>query len=487
MQVLHIPAYYDEDTVEPGATPYQPEADEDEGLLVAAEGTEGNPTSEKDRGVDVQKEVPSATHDPADSLAPVAAESSKRLGIHYFADEDHYSQADLDRWLPVLQNLGINWIVLPAPLDRAIPQEFVDGLVAAEIQPIVHFNIPPGGDHKVEDLAPLFRAYASWGVRYVVLFDRPNLRAKWPGMAWTQRDLVDRFLASYVPLAHAALEAGLTPVFPALEPGGDYWDTAFLRSALESLAASGEGLLLESLALGAYAWTGDRPLTWGAGGPENWPATLPYYTPEGSQDQRGFRIFDWYNAISRSVLGHELLILILGAGVKRESGSPMDASLGNSSIKIAETLLLPAGADANEVPANVITCNFWLLSAPAESVMATAAWFEPSGETTEVGREWMDWLSVNSNSKTRGSKAAAGQVAHPIDHYLLLPTEGELPVEALQAFLKETNANVGTSQAEAAHAARVTLAGGMESFADALIRSLMQAGCTLDHLPLKSA
>ena len=489
MQVLHIPAYYDEDMVEPGMIPAQPEADEDDGQLQAADQPGAPPSLDQKLVVAIQKEEDlAAGHDTAGNVMASGAEPSKRLGLHYFADQDHYSQADLERWLPVLSSLGINWIVLPAPLDRAIPQEFIDALVAAEIQPVVHLAIPLASEHKVEDLAPLFRAYASWGVRHVVLFDRPNLRAQWPGMAWTQRDLVDRFLASFAPLARAALEAGLIPVFPALEPGGDYWDTAFLRSALEGLVAGGEGLLLESLALGAYAWTGDRSMTWGAGGPENWPATMPYYTPDGSEDQRGFRIFDWYNAISRAVLGHELPILILGAGVQRESDKKLDAAAGTRAIKIAESVLRRPDPDANNsVPANVLACNFWLLSADADSPMSSSAWFEPSGRSTKVGHEWIDWRTGNSDEKTSASKGTApdGAARHGRDRYLLLPGETELPLEAIRAFLLEHDANVGTSQAEAAQAARVTLAGGMESFADDLIRSLIQAGCTLDHLPLK--
>ena len=66
----------------------------------------------------------------------------------------------------------------------------------------------------------------------MVLFDRPNLRANWPAAAWAQSNLVERFLDVFQPLALAAVQAGLIPVFPPLEPGGDYWDTAFLRSCL---------------------------------------------------------------------------------------------------------------------------------------------------------------------------------------------------------------------------------------------------------------
>lgn len=232
-------------------------------------------------------------------------------------------------------------------------------------------------------------------------------------------------------------------------------------------------------------------MTWGAGGPESWPATLPYYTPDGSQDQRGFRIFDWYNAISRAVLSVELPILILAAGVQRESGKKLDAAVGTRAVKMAETFLRQADPAANNAaPSNVLACNFWLLSAIPESPMANSAWFEVNGNPTKVGREWMEWRNGSTVSKAVASEGlpprSENQLGQMIDHYLLLPAETELPFEAIYRFLQENNADVGTSHAEAAQAARVTLAGGIESFADNLIRSLIQAGCTLGHLPLKA-
>ena len=496
MQALHIPAYYDPDLAETQDSSAQTFPEKEDMPEVRDEQASIGETSLQPLVVELPKEEDPADEDaPADSLAPIQAEQSKRLGIHYFADQEHYSQADLDLWLPVLKELGVNWIVLQAPVDRAVPQEFVEGLAAAELQPILHLNAPLAGEQRMEDFAAMFRAYASWGGRHIILFDRPNLRAQWPGQAWTQRDLVDRFLAKYVPLAHAALEAGLTPVFPALEPGGDYWDTAFLRSALESLVAKGEGLLLESMALGAYAWTEDRPMTWGAGGPESWPATMPYFTPEGSQDQRGFRIFDWYNAIARTVLGNELPILILAAGVQRENTKQLDANVGTRAVKMAETLLRPAGADKNNtVPANVLACNFWLLSADPQSMLANTAWFALNGKATKVGREWQDWHQGAPKAKSvKPTGEVAAEAASPLDapqalsHYLLLPNGVEYPVDAIRDFLQATNATVGTSTVEAARAARVTLAGGMEAFADDLIRKLIQAGCTLNFLALDAA
>ena len=50
------------------------------------------------------------------------------------------------------------------------------------------------------------------------LFDRPNLLKNWSPSDWAQRNLVERFLDIFIPIAQRALNAGLIPVFPPLEP-----------------------------------------------------------------------------------------------------------------------------------------------------------------------------------------------------------------------------------------------------------------------------
>jgi hypothetical protein len=432
----------------------------------------------------------------AETNEPIAVSVNKRLGIHYFPDEDHYSSADLQQWLPVLKSIGVNWITLQAPEDRAIPQPFIDALVDSGIQPVVAFNLALSEAHPVEDFNPIFKAYANWGVRYAVLFDRPNLRSQWPATGWTQKGLVDRFLDQFVPLAHAAFEAGLKPVFPALEPGGDYWDTAFLRGALETLTTRGETMLLENMVIGAYAWTEDRSMTYGAGGPEAWPATMPYHTPDNSEDQRGFRIFDWYNAISRAVLGKELPVIVVAAGVQRESGKPLDAFAGVRATKMAETLMREPDPDKNNaVPENVLACNFWLLSALPDSPEVHSAWFKHNGNPTKAGDAWMLWrnggeikksapITDTNDAPVARKSYVVSDGSHAIRHYLLLPAGAEWPMDAVRAFMEANQATIGTSEQEAAQAGRVTLTGGLAAFSDDLLRNLIQSGCTVDHLQL---
>ncbi len=71
---------------------------------------------------------------------------------------------------------------------------------------------------------------------------------------------------------------------------------------------------MDNLILSAYAPINEKGLNWGAGGPERWPGASPYMKSDNNEDQKGFHIFDWYSAISKSVTGTELPILLMGVG-----------------------------------------------------------------------------------------------------------------------------------------------------------------------------
>jgi len=423
--------------------------------------------------------------------------SRGRFGVHYFPNTAHYQSADLLTWLPKMQAMGAHWVVLHATAERAIPEDFIRSLVQAGIEPVLHFQLALDGAADADALQGLFEAYAKWGVRYAVLFDKPNLRSQWPATGWTQRGLVPRFLELFTPLANAAIEAGLTPVFPPLEPGGDYWDTAFVRGALEALDQRGEEVLLANLALGAYAWVGDRGLNWGEGGPERWPATLPYSTPENSQDQRGFRIFDWYNAVSLAAIGRTLPIILVATG-----SQPHGQADQAITQQLIETL---KGAD---LPGNVVAAGLWLLAADADSPAAGQAWFDLDGMPNAVADAALepgrlaahsfptleaeaayepDAFVPHSEAVSHAMPAAKFAASVPgtprsIRHYLLLP-EATWPLQEAAAFIAQHQPTIGFSLAEAMLAQRVTLAGGLQAFSDATLRELIQAGCQVENLP----
>jgi hypothetical protein len=323
-----------------------------------------------------------------------------RLGFHYYPDTFHYRMHDLDSWLPELNRLGASWITLLAPVERAIPEFFLNGLLAANIQPVLHIQLPIHQPLYNESFRLLFSNYARWGVRYVALFDRPNLRTTWRSSSWAQTDLVERFLDYYIPLAGVAMQEGLIPVFSPLEPGGDYWDLAFLKTALQAIQRRGHERLLDVLALGAYAWTGKHPIDWGAGGPERWPEPHPYLTSPECQNHLGFRIFDWYLAISQEELGKRLPIILLRAGSLPEDHAQTEGAIvegiNHAQTNLALACLLSETGDltgGEPVPPEVLACNFWLLAANEPSAYASQAWFQPGHKNMPVVEVFHQWIS----------------------------------------------------------------------------------------------
>jgi len=447
---------------------------------------------------------------------------SSRLGFHYYPDTVHYRESDLHTWLPELKALRASWLVLQSSNDRAIPENFIQGLIKAEIEPIVQFNLPLTESGHEGDLEPIFAAYARWGIRTVILFDRPNSRMAWPPSGWIQHGLVERFLDRWIPQAALAQQHGLVPLFPALEPCGSYWDTTFLRASLEVLERRNQKSLLENLVLSAYAWSSGRALNWGAGGPERWPEARPYYTPEGQQDQCGFRIFDWYQSVSRAFLGAACPIFLLGAGIANDPlqiASEIVSSEEHAATNMAiarllagETVVSP-GATAEPlqpVPEEVIAANFWLLTASQNSPFYRQAWYQEDGRQLPVVQQMKEWNRLRQAASTpttapeepapseppvevspktapvQSQPAVQPSAFRPIRHYLLLPAYewgiSDWHLEVIRPFVKKYRPTVGFSLAEAVLSNRVTVVGNQQTFSDETLDRLQKAGCLVDRI-----
>lgn len=426
--------------------------------------------------------------------------NNNRLGFHYFPNSNHFRESDLRLWLPRLRSLGVTWLTLVAPSNRAIPELFLNGLHSEGIESILHFPFSLDSAPKAQDLQSLFSAYSRWGVHYVIFFDRPNSRVAWPTTAWTQNDLVERFLDRFLPLADVAAEVGLNAVFPPLTPGGDYWDTSFLRTALKSIERRGNYRLLENLVLSAYAHAGDRPLDWGCGGPERWPAARPYFTPPGSQDQRGFCISDWYIATAQAVTGQASPLLLFGLG---NHPSNWDSSQRDENTRTQRILTMAqalAFQDKSEgprktssesielLPPQVLCGNFWLLASDSKSQHRSETWFQPNGDQLPIVRSFrqfvidLERVSAISDQKTSRSN----HHPHPISHYLLLPSfdwgVSDWHLTVARPFIKKYLPTVGFSQAEAAWASRITVIGSAQDFPEAVLDTLRAAGCQVEQI-----
>ena len=412
------------------------------------------------------------------NTSPLAARAVRKggYGFHYFPDEQHYRIADLERWLPELQALGAAWLTLRASAERAVPEAFINALVQAGIEPIIH--IPHSGvePFDLEDLASLAAAYRNWGVNYVVLYDQPNQREQWPAGTFDQLHLIERFLTCWLPAVKVLRACGLAAVFPPLRQGGTFWDLSFLRTSIETLTAWGETELMHAMILGAYAFAGPHPADWGRGGQTAWPAAQPYCTPPGSEDQLGFRAFEWYAEVTAECLGQPLPTLVLAGGARlgeldTKTGQPLDIAWHttcNANIAHAMT--------NRHLPDYLLNMNFWLLAAEGQPA-AAAAWFPAGSQPLPVCQQ----LSTPVASATLASNARKPGAAKRLPHYVLLPTLEHGPSEwhwrAAGGFVRDQHAACGYSAEDAAAALQVTVVGSEQEISRQVETGLRGIGC----------
>ncbi|PKN99922.1 MAG: hypothetical protein CVU42_06115 [Chloroflexi bacterium HGW-Chloroflexi-4] len=418
---------------------------------------------------------------------------SNRLGLHYFQDTLHYSAQDLSVWLPELTRLNAAWVVLLSDSNRAIPENFITGLVEAGIQPIVHFKLQLPNAPSSSDLKPILSAYARWGVKHVVFFDKPNDSSSWSASGWSHQDLVERFIDRFLPLALEAQRNGLTPVFPPLMPGGSYWDTSFFKTSLQSLARRGQQHLLNTMAAGVYAYTYGHELSWGMGGPDKWIHSRPYLTPIGSEDQRGFNSYEWMGSLAASAGIKNMPFIQFGAGIK-QPGSYYSPEVHAEMVEAMLSLI----NDVEELEAAhaIMACNFWLLAADPDSEEYSPSWVKAEGTVLPVVRVLAPATQKTNtpvrlpiqpdiqDSKTEETSAQAS--GFPIEHYLLLPVYewglADWHLDVTRPFVRKYKPTVGFSLAEAALARKVTIIGGEKDFSSEEINKLRDLGCLVDQI-----
>ena len=397
----------------------------------------------------------------------------EKVGFHYRLDSDHYSEKDLNLWLPRIKALGASWVVLPAPACRAIPEHFITTLKGEKIEPVLHFQFNSEKLPAVEEMMLLFETYHKWGVKYAILFDRPNMQEGWGSESWAQSDLTERFLDGFLPLAEAAVMVGLVPVFPPLEPGGDYWDTIFLRGSLDGIKRRASAPLLDRLILSANAPLNERPLSWGGGGPESWPEAQPYSTPENSEDQRGFRIAEWYLTLSEAILEKKLPLLLLGVRGPAPEGQDLNQLLLDGAKLISRQEV--DGLDP--LPEQVIGGAFWVLTAEESCCAGEHSWYQVDGTPKPI---------VNHFLKGEAKTVEKSPQRSRFSHYLLLPTFewgiADWHLNVTRGFIKRHQPTIGFSLDEAEQADQVTVLGGEEHFSEDDLSQLRNQGCLVRRI-----
>jgi hypothetical protein len=401
-----------------------------------------------------------------------------RLGFHYYPDDQHFRQVDLETWLPALRDLGARWLTLKTTPARAVPESFLVGLQREGVEPIVHICTPlrriPDGE-----VTPLLASYAAWGLRYVVVFDRPNVKGQWEPAEWSRTGLVERFLDVMLPILQAQNELGLRPVLPPLEPGGDYWDTAFLSAALQGIAGRAAPSILNDLVLAIYAWSYGRPPAWGAGGPAAWPESRPYLTPEGSQDQRGFRSFEWYAAAAEQAGMPGLPMLMVAGGAlagSRRLAVGADRHIEDN-VSIARAF---AGGD---VPEYVLNCGFYPLATSAGHPDEDSAWLEAPDRPRPVAQALRRLLTADACQSPK-TKAR-------LRHYVLLdlaPADlADLRWSTIASVAGDPHPVVGLCAQEASLAEQVTVLGDQGTVTTDAMQRLEKAGCRVRRIAAHTA
>jgi hypothetical protein len=311
-----------------------------------------------------------------------------RFGFYYFPDYLHYAGKDIHCWLPVLKEINAQWLVIPSPANRAIPEDFIRELSASGINLVVDFNFPLSAEIEWHDLELLISSYGKWGAKYSILNQHPNQQMSWDKSQWGNPDLINSVVSQFIQFGRICLENGIRPIFPLLTPGGDYWDLAFLKIALSQLKNDAPMVVKNNFILSAAAWDWGKPLDWGTGGKESWPNVKPYKLPKESQNQLGFRTYEWYLPIAREVFGKTIPTLLLQAGVANNPRDP-ESKIQSTEINnlLAINRLLKGENVYDEldeshlflpISSDVIGCCFYLLSSDSPNPLP-CQWYTSEG------------------------------------------------------------------------------------------------------------
>lgn len=394
-------------------------------------------------------------------------------GIGFRLPADQYERLGADDWLPMLRAAGASWAILPCHHPRSVPAALLMDLASRDVETVVQVIVNPIAPIESNLLRNLLSRYRDCGVRYVSFYDRPNCICQWTLAEWRKPQLLQRFVDMFLPCVEKASELGLFPVFSPLEPGSDYWDTAFLAGALQEMKERGKTPFFDRLAIGIYNYAYNRPLTWGKGGRAQWKESLPYHTPPGSEDHRGFYIFQWYEEVLRDKVGYALPLISLGGGAgvggwEDASFSPLEGKMAGQRNQEAVHLLVEG-----ELPDSLFNIAF-----PLEAVMEDGA-----VATIKALRELPRHPRYSSWNKPE--VALKSSVPKPIYHYLLLPAE-EGARAWPESYVRRFHPTCGFSLEEAMQAEFVTIVGDTLAISPQTERKIRAAGCKVERVAGKN-
>ena len=415
------------------------------------------------------------------------------IGFHYYSDSFHFDRPALRWWLPELKQMGASWITLVSDFDAAIPEFFIRELIASEIEPIIRIAGPVRPLDQ-GSLYALLRAYASWGVHYVHVYNEPNLASEWSLEDWIKPNLVERFMDLLGPCLDAMYQAGLNPLFTPLCPGGDYWDTTFLSSALHYMNERGLRHIHDRMAICIHNYASNRPLGWGRGGRARWSATRPYSCPPESQDQRGYYLFEWYDEIVRARLGYSLPLICGENGLVVGTCNWPDYPVIDEITHSMRTIEMARMVMDGEVPDYVFNNAFWALAAANDEKYELHAWYKR--DRTQLPAVRAMKLLKKHPRRASTTQATSSVPKQTISHYLLLhipPSRSdsrswtaETLLQAAAGYIACFQPAVGFSPNEASQAQRVTVVANDSQEAQDIEATLRKAGCLVERIEATS-
>lgn len=430
-----------------------------------------------------------------DHLITKKSATFERNGFHYFPDTDHYREKDLSFWLPILKRLGAQTLVLISPTTRAIPEFFISVIAREKINIIIDFNLPGNAEINASDLETLINSYGKWGVKYALLNKDVNCRESWKDAQWVSSNPVQESWSKWIVFSKLACNSGIKPVLPTIVPGGDFWDLAFLEQLFKLAASSSNSGLVNSMIISALAWDWGRHLNWGSGGPERWTHAKPYLTPKGSQDQKGFHIFEWYASIARKTLGVIPPVLLFESGIASRKANEITISQPsenvNNQLNISRLMAGENVYEPNEpntlldpVPFYVIANNFYLLSSENSDPAAPCRWFLPDGTPNASASALIEGRQRESsgsvNEKQPFEVPSIKKRPFSIGRYILLPHDlyEKLPEiqTRLSQYIARYKPEVGFSIRNALEAAYIVVVGENDNFSFCDLDMFVQNG-----------
>ena len=354
-----------------------------------------------------------------------ANRKSKKLGFHYYKDAGHFDDPSLDYWLPKLQAAGTSWLIVYAPENGEIPENFIIRLREVRIEPIVVLNYAISSPPTMQIFQQRMAYYHSIGIHMVQFFNRPNMRSSWNAEEWIKPGIVTRFVRRFADYASVCIRERVIPLFPLLEPGGDYWDLAFLRSSIKQIRKEFSETLLANLVFSASAGLNKHPLSWNEAGPAGYPPAAPY--SEGMVDHRGFYLFQWYEEILRKEIGKNVPLLLMNAGMWDASAGIFDVVTKDSRQQFLNILnLLQDMTVKNEgkIPSYVLSCCMYKL--PSTESLSASVPVEPDGSDILFGM----------NTKTVSEKVSVSEKIKNILH--------KLSLSELISLIKKVGTNIAT-------------------------------------------